>query len=69
MIRIHCPLCGKEHEYSDDIQSIEVPCSKIYNDKIKTYRRVFTCPVKNQDFQVTIQDKSIEDILRDKGIV
>ncbi|MCP4602150.1 MAG: hypothetical protein GY847_16810 [Proteobacteria bacterium] len=69
MIEIHCPLCGQVHEYPETINRSGILYGGIsVVSEPKEYMRVFTCPDKKQTFEMLMQEKSIEDKLRDEGI-
>jgi len=53
-LEIACPLCAKIHRYSMKIEkTIVVGFGS--RERQWTFTRLFTCPVKNEDFQALIR--------------
>ena len=68
-IEIQCPLCGQIHEYPQTVMSTGVLYGGIDSEqKPKAYMRVFTCPEKDQTFEVIVEERSTEEKLCDSGI-
>ena len=75
ILKIECPKCGKFHWYELEIRRSEVYYRRQPEPEelIKEFTRLFTCPIKNEEFQAEfkIQDHAGNEIrsLAIKGII
>ena len=75
-LELKCPICKETHEYSINVDrslilySLFVPSStKSTKRTVKKFKRVFVCPVKNEQFQAIItMEEGFGEIINDVSV-